>query len=47
MDRCILCKSNQKDDIQYGEFLKNERYGVHTYCLVRRMARDREKKVQQ
>ncbi|XP_037826344.1 reticulocyte binding protein 2 homolog b [Lucilia sericata] len=33
MDTCILCKSNKKDDIQYGEFLKNKHFGVHTYCL--------------
>ncbi|KAM7350543.1 PHD finger protein 7 [Cochliomyia hominivorax] len=33
MDICILCKSSKKDDIQYGEFLKNKRFGVHTFCL--------------
>ncbi|TMW47901.1 hypothetical protein DOY81_007007 [Sarcophaga bullata] len=33
MERCFLCKSKQKDDIQYGEFLRNKHYGVHTFCL--------------
>lgn len=30
----MLCKSSKKDDIQYGEFLKNKKFGVHTFCLV-------------
>ncbi|GBP08384.1 PHD finger protein 7 [Eumeta japonica] len=33
MDVCILCKSSKKNDIQYGEFLKNKNFGVHTFCL--------------
>ncbi|XP_065364825.1 dentin sialophosphoprotein-like [Calliphora vicina] len=33
MDTCILCKSSKKDEIQYGEYLKNKHFGVHTFCL--------------
>lgn len=34
MDICFICKSSEKDDIRYGEFLKNREFGVHTFCLV-------------
>lgn len=44
MERCFLCKSKQKDDIQYGEFLKNKHYGVHTFCLVRNDKQKKERK---
>ncbi|XP_037935537.1 uncharacterized protein LOC119669629 [Teleopsis dalmanni] len=33
MKTCILCKSKEKDDIRYGEFLTKKDVGVHTYCL--------------
>uniref|UniRef100_A0A1I8PEK2 PHD-type domain-containing protein n=1 Tax=Stomoxys calcitrans TaxID=35570 RepID=A0A1I8PEK2_STOCA len=35
MDKCFLCKSDKKDSLQYGEFLRNKKMGigVHTYCL--------------
>ncbi|XP_005177404.3 uncharacterized protein LOC101897555 [Musca domestica] len=35
IDTCFLCKSSNKDDIQYGDFLRSEEMemGVHTFCL--------------
>ncbi|GAB0088091.1 hypothetical protein DMENIID0001_024710 [Sergentomyia squamirostris] len=31
---CVLCRSSERDDVQYGEFLRKNRVSVHYYCLL-------------
>lgn len=32
---CILCSSDEDNEIEYGEMLSKEGISVHHYCLVR------------